>query len=80
MINTSREDPRDQVKSKHEDWNQAVCKIAKKRAHCGDRTLDRTLDKQPDAATGRGQVARQTGDWILDRTLAATDRTQDSSV
>ena len=37
---------------------------------------DRTLDKQPDA----GQVARQTGDRIPDRTLAATDRTQDSSV
>ena len=37
---------------------------------------DRTLDKQPDA----GQVARQTGDRIPDRTLAATDRTQDNSV
>ena len=37
---------------------------------------DRTLDKQPNA----GQVARQTGDRIPDRTLAATDRTQDSSV
>ena len=37
---------------------------------------DRTLDKQPDV----GQVARQTGDRILDRTLAATDRTQESSV
>ena len=31
---------------------------------------------QPDL----GQVARQTGDQTLDRTLAATDRTQDSSV
>ena len=37
---------------------------------------DRTLDKQPDA----GQVTWQTGDRILHRTLAATDRTQDSSV
>ena len=37
---------------------------------------DQTLDKQPDA----GQVARQTGDRTLDRTLAATDRTQDSSI
>ena len=37
-------------------------------------TSNRTL--RPDA----GQVARQTGDRILDRTLAATDRTQDSSV
>ena len=37
---------------------------------------DRSLDKRPDA----GQVARQTGDRILDRTLAATDWTQDSSV
>ena len=27
-----------------------------------------------------GPEARQTGDWIPDRTLAATDRTQDSSV
>ena len=70
MINTlkqdlrsTREDPRDQVKSKHEDWNQAVCEIAKKRAHCGDRTLDRTLDKQPDAATGCWVETRQTGDW-----------------
>ena len=60
MINTlkqdlrsTREDPRDQVKSQHEDWNQAVCKIMKKRAHCGDRTLNQMLDKQPDAATGR---------------------------
>ena len=69
MINTlkqdlrsTREDPRDQVKSKHEDWNQAVCKIMKKRAHCGDRTLDRTLDKRPDAATGCWVETRQTGD------------------
>ena len=37
---------------------------------------DRTLDKQPDA----GQLARQTGDRIPDRTLAATNRTQVSSV
>ena len=55
------------------------------------RRCDRTLDKQPDAATERwtsdrmlqpdlGQVARQTGDQTLDRTLAATDRTQDNSV
>ena len=69
MINTlkqdlrsTRKDPKDQAKSKHEDWNQAVCKIAKKRAHCGDRTLDRTLDKRPDDATGRWVETRQTGD------------------
>ena len=34
----------------------------KKRAHCGDRTLDRTLDKRPDAATGCWVETRQTGD------------------
>ena len=37
-------------------------------------TSNRTL--RPEAR----QVARQTGDRILDRTLAATDQTQDSSV
>ena len=43
-----------------------------KRAHCGDRTLD----KRPDAGwrLGRQSTGRE------DRTLAATDRTQDSSV
>ena len=72
MINTlkqdlrsTREDPRDQAKSKHEDWNQAVRKIAKKRAYCGDQTLD----KRPDAATGR---------WV--ETRPAGDRTQERSV
>ena len=40
----------------------------------GRWTSNRTL--RPDA----GQVARQTGDRTLDRTLAATDRTQDRSV
>ena len=43
-------------------------KIAKKRARRGDRTLE----ARPDA----GPVARQIGD----RTLAATDRTQERSV
>ena len=47
-------------------------KIAKKRAHRGDRTLDRMLEARPDA----GPVARQIGD----RTLAATDRMQERSV
>ena len=40
----------------------------------GRWTSNRTL--QPDT----GQVARQSGDPTLDQTLAATDRTQDSSV
>ena len=65
MINTlkqdlrsTRKDPKDQAKSKHEDWNQAVCEITKKRAHCGDRTLD----KRPDAMIGCWVETRQTGD------------------
>ena len=45
-------------------------KIAKKRAHRGDRTLDRTLDRW----LGRQATGRK------DRTLAATDRTQERSV
>ena len=45
-------------------------KIAKKRARRGDRTLDRTLDRW----LGRQATGRE------DRTLAATDRTQDRSV
>ena len=61
-LRSTREDPRDQVKSKHEDWNQAVCEIAKKRAHCGDRTLDRTLDKRPNDVTEHWVETRQTGD------------------
>ena len=35
-----------------------MCKIAKKRARRGDRTLDRTLEARSDA----GPVARQIGD------------------
>ena len=42
-LRSTREDPRYQSKSKHEDRNQAGCKIVKKRAHKGDRTLDWTL-------------------------------------
>ena len=61
-LRSTREDPRDQVKSKHEDWNQAVCEIAKKRAHCGDRTLDRMLDKRSGTVTGCWVETRQTGD------------------
>ena len=34
----------------------------KKRAHCGDRTLDQTLDKRSDAATGCWVETRQIGD------------------
>ena len=34
----------------------------KKRAHYGDRTLDRTLDKRQDAVTGCWVETRQTGD------------------
>ena len=75
-LRTTREDPRDQVKSKHEDRNQAVRKIAKKRAGRGDRTLDRTLEARPelDRWLGRQATGRE------DRTLAATDRTQKRSV
>ena len=64
MINTisktleAEEKIRYQAQSKHEDRNQAVRKIAKKRAHRGDRTLDRMLEARPDT----GLVARQTGD------------------
>ena len=34
------------AKSKHEDRNQAVRKIKKKRAHKSDRTLDRMMVAQ----------------------------------
>ena len=38
-LRSTREDPRYQAKSKHEDRNQVGRKIAKKRAHRGDRML-----------------------------------------
>ena len=91
MINTlkqdlrsTREDPRDQVKSKHEDWNQAILNIAKKRAHYGDRTLvetrqtgDRTRGpdaggNRPDAGMRRPiEYSKVLERHICDRTLAS---------
>ena len=74
-LRSIREDPRYRAKSKYEDRNQAKHKITKKRAHRGDRTLDRTLVAQwPDTPIKR--LSRSS-----DRTLnIKIDRTQDNSV
>ena len=86
-LRSTREDPRDQVKSKHEDWNQAIRKITKKRAHRGDqmldRALDRTLDESDRTLRSRGSaIGVSSSDRTLDRTLAANrpDVGQQSSV
>ena len=52
---STREGPRYQAKSKHEDRNQVRRKIVKKRAHRGDRTLaesDRMLRSRGSATAG----------------------------
>ena len=64
---------------KHEDRNQAVRKIAKKRAHRDDRTLDRTLEESDRTLRSRGSASaavteRWTGCWLQ------IDRTQNYSV
>jgi len=88
-LRSSREDPRHQAKSKHEDRNQAIRKITKKRARRSDRTLAKTTGRW----TGHvGEEARQNGisssDRMLDWTLAvepierrevASDRVQRGS-
>ena len=70
---STREDPRYQAKSKHEDRNQAVRKIAKKRAHRGDRMLDRTLHRTlvESDRTLRSRGSATAGVSSSDRTLVA---------
>ena len=57
-----------------EDRNQAVRKIAKKRAHRSDWTLDRTLEESDRTLRSRGSAIGATGRW------RQIDRTQDSRV
>ena len=71
-LRSIREDSRYQAKSKHEDRNQAVHKIVKKRAHRGDRTLDQTLEESDQALQSVAQQqqgsATVTRRWINEST------------
>ena len=63
---------------KHENWNLAGRKIAKKRAHRGDRTLDQMLQSRGSATVGATErmtaVEKSTG-----RMTAASDQVQKGS-
>jgi len=71
-LRSTREDLRYQAKSKHEDRNQAVRKIAKKQAHIGDRPLDRPLEESNrtlrSVARQQQASATATGRWISEST------------
>ena len=58
--------------------NQAVRKIAKKRAHRSDRTLDRTREESGRMLRSRGSATGATGRWT--GRWRQIDRTQDSRV
>ena len=83
---STREDPRYQAKSKYKDRNQVARKITKKRAHRGDRTLDRTLAESDQTLRSKGSATTTsvatTGRWVLKSTgrrTTASDRVQKGS-
>ena len=82
-LRSTREDPRYQAKSNHEDRNQATRKIAKKRAHSSDRTLtksDRTLRSEAWQQQQRPDVGPDAGSKLTGRRIAASDREQRGSI